>query len=1218
MTTGTRHFIRTAGLPVRGHFLDALAERVLVFDGSMGATIDNMNLPAEAFGGPQYAGCKDVLVVTAPEIVEAIHTGFMEAGCDVLETDSFQAAGIRLVEWGLGDRTYEINRAAAELARRVADRFSTPEHPRFVAGSIGPTGKLPSGDDPAMSDTPYAALVEVFREQARALVDGGVDLIIIETQFDMLELKAAVTGCNRLWCELGFRLPIQAQVTLDTTGRMLLGTDIAAALTTIEALPGVDVIGLNCSTGPEHMREPVRYLSEHSRKPIAVIPNAGIPRNENGCAVFPLSPEDLARAHKEFVEELGVGIVGGCCGTTPAHLQAVVEAVGGRRQKSRTVLWEPSVSSGVRAVALRQEPAPMLVGERVNATGSRKVKRLLLADDYDGVLQVAREQVEGSAHTLDVSVALTERADEKEQMARVIKKLSMGVEAPLVIDSTEADVQQAALERYPGRAIINSINLENGLARIEAVVPLAAEHGAALVALTIDEIGMAQTAERKFEVARRIHDICTRDYGLAPEDLIFDVLTFPLTTGQEEYRHSALETLGGIRLVKRHLPGVLTILGVSNLSLGVGQHARQALNSVFLHHAVEAGLDLAIINAVHVMPYHELDPEQRELCEDLIFSRREDALPRFIAYYEQHEATPQEEAADPYAGLTIEERIHYQILHRKKEGIEAALDEALTRHTPVEVLNEVLLPAMKDVGDRFGAGELILPFVLQSAEVMKKAVAHLEQFLEKREGYTKGTVVLATVFGDVHDIGKNLVHTILANNGYTVHDLGKQVPLNTIIDKAIEVNADAIGLSALLVSTSKQMPLCVQELDKRGLRVPVIIGGAAINRAYGYRTLYVEEGRPYEPGVFYAKDAFEGLEIMDRLTDPAGRPAFVARLRAEAAANQRAATLVTSSEQTAGNTQRSGTRLDVRVPEPPFWGWRTLKGIPLHEVFACMDLNTLFRLHWGGKVHGEAFERLIDEDFGPRLKRMEKEAIREGWLVPQVIYGYFPCQSQGNEVVLYDPESYAAWMSRDRAPDAQEAAHSAHGTRHSALREAVRFRFPRRPDRDRLCLADYFQPVESGRTDVIALQLVTVGKEANALVERLQGDGDYSRAYYVHGLAVEAAEGLAEWTNQRVKRELGITADAARIAEQAAAHPRGGIPQSAIRSPQSNAGLRYSWGYPACPDLDEHEKLYQLMPVEQEIGVRLTEGFQLDPEASTAALIVHHPDAKYFSVRSNE
>jgi 5-methyltetrahydrofolate--homocysteine methyltransferase len=1172
MTTATSPVFRLRDLPVRGSFLDALAERVLIYDGSMGATLIDLAPTAEDYGGEAYLGCHDYLVLTAPHIIERLHTAFMEVGVDVLETDSFQASRRRLEEWGLGDQTYAINREAAALARRVADRFSSPERPRFVAGSIGPTGLLPSSDDPVLSNISYGEMVELFREQAHALVSGGADVLIIETQQDILETKAAINGCVRAFRELGYRVPIQASVSLDTSGRMLLGTDIGAVLTTLEALP-IDVIGLNCSTGPEYMREPVRYLSEHSRLPISVIPNAGIPLNQDGKACFPLTPEELAAAHKEFVEEFGVGIVGGCCGTRPEHLKLVVEAIGGRAPKPRSPVYVPSIASGIRAMALLQEPAPMLVGERVNAQGSRMVKRMLLGDDYDGILRIARGQADAGAHALDVQTALTERTDEDEQMRVVVKKLSMGVELPLVIDTTEANVARAAFEAYPGRPLLNSINLETGRAAADPKLALCVEHGAAVIALTIDEVGMAHTAERKVEIARRIHALATGEYGLAPDALIFDVLTFPVTTGQEELRRAAVETLEGIRQVKAELPGVLTTLGVSNLSFGVAPHARAALNSVFLHHAVEAGLDLAIINPAHVTPYGEVDAEQRALCEDLIFDRRPDALPNFIAYYEQHEATPQEEAANPYEGLTIEERIHYQILHRKKEGIEAALDEAMTRRSPVEVLNTVLLPAMKDVGDRFGAGELILPFVLQSAEVMKKAVAHLEQFLERKEGYAKGTVVLATVFGDVHDIGKNLVNTILSNNGYTVHDLGKQVPINTIIDKAVEVSADAIGLSALLVSTSKQMPLCVQELDKRGLNVPVIIGGAAINRAFGYRALFVDGERPYAPGVFYCKDAFEGLESMDKLTDEARRDGFVETV--QAAATESLKRPVAAAPNFDDASVRSATRLDVDIPVPPFWGWRTVTEIPLNEVFACMDLNTLFRLHWGGKVHGEAFERLVEEDFAPRLERMERQAIAEGWLQPQAIYGYFPCQADGNEVVVFDREGVG---SRESGVG-------------GGLREVARLRFPRRPDRDRICVADYFQPLGGDRFDVIPLQVVTVGHKASELTAAMQAAGEYSEVLFVHGLAMEAVEGLAEWLNRRVKRELGL---------------------------EGKRGLRYSWGYPACPDLDEQAKLFALMPIADEIGAALTESFQWDPEATTAAFVVHHPEAKYFSVRPSE
>jgi 5-methyltetrahydrofolate--homocysteine methyltransferase len=1177
MTT-TASIVRIRDLPMRGGFLDALTERVIVYDGSMGATLIDLSPTAADYGGEAYAGCHDYLTLTAPQIIEQLHASFLEVGCDVLETDSFQASRHRLAEWGLADKAYEINHAAAAIARRVADRFATPEHPRFVAGSIGPTGMLPSSADPALSNITYQQLAGIFHEQARALVDGGADLIIIETQQDILETKAAISGCVRAFREVGFRVPIQVSISLDTSGRMLLGTDIAAALTTLEALP-IDVIGLNCSTGPEHMREPVRFLAERSRLPISVIPNAGIPINEDGRACFPLTPAELALAHLEFVEEFGVSLVGGCCGTRPEHLKLVVEAIGGRAPKARSPLHIPSISSGIRAMALRQEPAPTLIGERVNAQGSRQVKRMLLTDDIDGIVRVARGQVDAGAHALDVQTALTERADEAAQMQTVVKKLSQAVELPLVIDTTEVEVIEAALETYPGRAMLNSINLEAGRETVDRKLPLCVEHGAAVIALTIDEEGMAHTAERKAAIARRIHEIVVDDYGLASEDLIFDVLTFPVTTGQEELRNAAVETLNGLRRVKSELPGVLTVLGVSNLSFGVAPHARAALNSVFLHHAVEAGLDLAIINPAHVTPYGEVDAEQRELCEDLIFNRRPDALPRFIEYFEQHEATPQNEAADPYAGLTIEERIHYQILHRKKEGIEDALDEAMARQSPVQILNTVLLPAMKDVGDRFGAGELILPFVLQSAEVMKKAVAHLEQFLEKKEGYAKGKVVLATVFGDVHDIGKNLVHTILANNGYTVYDLGKQVPLNTIIDTAVEVGADAIGLSALLVSTSKQMPLCVQELQKRGLSFPVIIGGAAINRAFGYRALFADEGRPYEPGVFYCKDAFEGLESMDRLTDSEQRDGFVSRVRAEAELSIRRP--VPDAPNFADSSVRSNTRLDVKVPEPPFWGWRTVTNVPLHEVFACMDLNTLFRLHWGGKLHGEAFERLIEVDFGPRLERMERQAIAEGWLDPRAIYGYFPCQADGNELVIFDHDQYLVPGSAFQGMRVHD----------QERREVARLRFPRRPDRDRICISDYFQPLGSDRMDVIPLQVVTVGREPSELIARMQAAGEYSEVLFVHGLAMEAVEGMAEWLNRRIRRELRLDGE---------------------------RGLRYSWGYPACPDLDEQTKLFTFMPVTAEIGAGLTESYQWDPEATTAAFIVHHPDAKYFSVRPSE
>ncbi|HZU67966.1 MAG TPA: methionine synthase [Ktedonobacteraceae bacterium] len=1183
-------------------FLQALAQRVLIYDGAMGTNIQRYQLTAEDYGGQATEGCNEYLVLAKPSVIEEIHTGFLEAGCDVLETDSFTGSRLKLDEYGLGALTHEINLTAAKLARRLVDAYSTPEQPRFVAGSIGPTGMLPSSNDPLLSNITYQQLVEIFREQAAALLEGGVDVLLIETSQDMLEVRAAITGLRCAMQQVGRSVPIQAQVSLDTSGRMLLGTDIAAVMTTLVGLR-VDIIGLNCSTGPDYMREPVRFLAENCPLPISTIPNAGIPLNVNGLAVYPTGPEEMAVALRDFITEFGVNIVGGCCGNSHEHLRAIVKACRTAPRRPRPVadnncnnkvfanISLPFVSSGIRATALQQDPPPLLVGERVNSQGSRKAKQALLQDDYDTLLNIAREQVEGGAHVLDVCVALTERVDESDQMAKTIKKLSMGIEAPLVIDSTEPEVIKAALETYPGRAIINSINMENGRQRIESVLPLAIEHGAAVVALTIDEIGMGKTTARKVEIAHKIYDICVHEYGLAPNALIFDTLTFPITTGQEELQTAAIETLEAIKRVKAELPGVLTILGVSNVSFGLKPHARAVLNSVFLYHAVKAGLDAAIVNPTHITPYAEIDAEQRQLAEDLIYNRP-DALPNYIAYFEAHEPQKGDSStkADPTEGMNTAERIHWQILHRRKEGIEPLIEQAIEERAAemgipkseaaVNVLNTILLPAMKDVGDRFGAGELILPFVLQSAEVMKRAVACLECFLEKKEGYTKGKVVLATVFGDVHDIGKNLVNTILSNNGYTVYDLGKQVPLNTILDKAIEVNADAIGLSALLVSTSKQMPLCVKELHKRDLKFPVIVGGAAINRSYGRRILFVDEQAPdstpvpYQPGVFYARDAFEGLEIVDRLTgDPAERASFVEQIQQEAL-RERFKKAAPASEDTArsrggADVPSSSIRRDISIPKPPFWGPRVLERIGIEDVAACMDLNTLYRLHWGGKAHGAEFARLVDEEFQPRLERMLLEARQRRYLQPKVVYGYFPCQSHGNDLIIYDPQNFSGSSKQGR--------------------EITRFHFPRQGERDRLCLADYFAPVDSGKIDVVALQVVTMGQSASDYVHELQQAGNYAEAYYTHGLAVEMAEGLAEYTNRVIRQELGL---------------------------EGTRGRRYSWGYPAIPDLEDHEKVFQLLPVQASIGVNLTEAYQLVPEQSTAAIVVHHPQAVYFAIRA--
>src|ERR1700742_1202929 len=846
-------------------FLAATRDRVIVFDGGMGATLEQFDLSLER--DYRLPGrCHEALVLNRPDVIQGVHESMVEAGAEVVQTDTFQASRLKLSEWGLGEHTLEINRRAAEIARAAVGET------RFVAGSIGPTGFLPASEDPTLGNIGFRDLVEVFTEQATGLLDGGVDLIIIETAQDILEVKAAVFGVRAAFKATGRTTPIQTSVSLlPNGGKMLLGTDISAALATLEAL-NVDVIGLNCSTGPEDMRDAIRFLGEYSSKPVHCIPNAGIPhQGPQGETVFPEQPDELSDVLGQFVERYGVSIVGGCCGTTPDHIRAIRERCAGHPVSDRPAPRPPHVSSMIAAAPLVQEPAPTIVGERVNSQGSRKAKRLLLADDYDGLVQIAEDRVEGGAHVLDLCVALTERSDEDEQMRLVAKKVSLTQPAPIQVDSTEPEVIERALEQIPGRAIVNSVNLEAGREKLDRVVPMALAHGAALIALTIDEVGMAKTAARKVEIAKRIRDLCCEEHGLDPELLIFDCLTFTLTTGDEEWRPSAVETIKGIRAIKAEIPHVKTSLGVSNVSFGVSPGARAVLNSVFLHHCVDAGLDLAMVNPNHITPYSELPDNERELANDLVFNRRDDALERFIGHFESKgDDDGPAGAADPTEGMEPEEALHFHILRRRKEGVEDWIDKSVA----VPTLNDVLLPAMKEVGDKFGAGELILPFVLQSAEVMKKAVAQLEKYLDKIEGYTKGTVVLATVFGDVHDIGKSLVNTILTNNGYTVVDLGKQVPIGTIIDAAKEHEATAIGLSALLVSTSKQMPAAVQELHSQGLDFPVLLGGAAINRKFALRALYpngASDDTQYDAGVFYCKDAFEGLAVMDRIVEPEQR-----------------------------------------------------------------------------------------------------------------------------------------------------------------------------------------------------------------------------------------------------------------------------------------------------------------------------------------------------------
>jgi 5-methyltetrahydrofolate--homocysteine methyltransferase len=1161
-------------------YLDTISRRVVVYDGGMGATLEQFELTSEDYGGLQ-GKCHEALVLNRPDVIEGVHSSMLEAGAEVLETDTFQASRLKLSEWGLGEETLEINTRAAEIARKAAGAS------RFVAGSIGPTGYLPASEDPSLGQIRFSELVEVFGEQASGLIEGGADLLIIETAQDLLEVKAAVFGAREAFKATGRALPIHTSVSLlPNGGKMLLGTDISAVLATLEALK-VDVIGLNCSTGPEDMRDAIRFLGELCPVPVACIPNAGLPlQGPDGETIFPEQPEALAETLKEFVERYGVGIVGGCCGTTPAHIAAIVERVGGRETRVRPAPRPAHLSSMIAATPLVQEPRPTMVGERVNSQGSRKAKELLLADDYDGLVQIAEDQVTGGAHVLDLCVALTERTDEDEQMRLLAKKVSLTQPAPIQIDSTEPEVIERALEQVPGRAIVNSVNLEAGRAKLDRVLPAVLAHGAALIALTIDEEGMAKTAQRKLDVAKRIHELCCTEHGLDPELLIFDCLTFTLTTGDEEWRPSALETIAGIRHIKSEIPHVKTSLGVSNVSFGVSPAARATLNSVFLHHCVEAGLDLAMVNPNHISPYAEIPAEERELADDLVLNRREDALERFIGHFESkgEEEGPQG-AADPTEGMEPEEALHFHILRRRKEGVEAWIDSSVQKKGAVPTLNDVLLPAMKEVGDKFGAGELILPFVLQSAEVMKRAVAQLERYLDKIEGYTKGTVVLATVFGDVHDIGKSLVNTILTNNGYTVVDLGKQVPIQTILDAAVEHEATAIGLSALLVSTSKQMPACIAELHAKGLSYPVLIGGAAINRAFGYRALYPggkDSEEIYEPGVFYCKDAFEGLAVMDQLIDADARRALHDKLRAGASAFRAKGEEPAEELNFADDSVRSAARTDAPVPAPPFWGVQEVP-VDVEELYRHLDTHVLFKLHWGGRgKKGEEWQKLLREDFIPRLQRMWSEAIehpdgarRDGsadgarvrapYLHPRALLGFFPCYALGNDIVVLDPE--------DRAT------------------ELTRFVCPRQPKGDRICLADFFRPAVDGgppaELDVIALQAVTVGPEVTELMARLESEGEFAEQYFVHGLGVQTAEGLAEWLHYRVREMLGI-----------------GLAQ----------GRRYSWGYPAVPEQSEHLKVDRLLQL-QRIGMKITDGFAPDPEQSTLALVAHHPQAIYFGTR---
>lgn len=1141
-------------------FLDELKKRVLIFDGAMGSNLQALNPTPADFAG--HEGLNDFLTISKPSLVASVHEGFLKVGCDEITTCTFSANRVKLGEYGIGNQVREVNLAAARLARGLADKYSTPDQPRFVAGDMGPSGFLPSSDDPELGRLTPAELEDIYYEQACALIDGGVDILLFETSQDILETRSAILGAHRARLEKAPQLALIAQVTLDATGRMLLGTDIGSVISTFRRLP-IDVLGINCSTGPREMRESVRTLCQLSPFPVSVLPNAGLPENRNGKAFYPLSAEEFSAAQAEFVSEFGTAIAGGCCGTTHEHLRQTVEKIGRRAPKKREIDKSNDASSMMKRLVLDQDPKPLIVGERINAQGSKKAKQMMMAEDFDGLLQLARAQADAGAHALDVCVAMTERSDEADFMARLVKKLSLGVDTPLMIDTTEPAVLEAALRQYPGRALVNSINLEGNGERLKAVCPVAHRYGAILVALTIDGEGMAKTRQRKLEIAQKIQQACEKDYGIPADDLAFDCLTFSLATGEAELADSAVETLEAIRLVKQQIPGARTILGLSNVSFGLSKAAREVLNSVFLYHALKAGLDMAILNPLDIKAYATIPEEERRLAEDLLFHKNADALSAFVKAFEGKTATAATTAADPTEGMTLAQKIHWKIVNRKPEGMEELLSEIVKEKPAVEVLNNVLLPAMKEVGEKFGSGELILPFVLQSAETMKRAVAYLEQFLDKSASVSKGTIVLATVLGDVHDIGKNLVKTILSNNGFVVHDLGKQVPVATIVAKAKEVKADAIGLSALLVSTSKQMPLCVQELSRQGLGFPVVVGGAAINQRYGQRISFVEGDKFYEPGVYYARDAFDGLSILNNLADPAVRKGFQNKQK-QSAIEAKERNFSDPLPDAPGTIPAASS--DVKpapsFPKNPFHGTAVIQPVPLRELWPLLDLNSLYKLNWGVKGSHEEYQKLVKERFEPMRLKMQEEALSLGIFEPKVVYGYWWASSEGNVLHVYDePEAKVPFES---------------------------FNFPRQKVGRHLCLADYFKPMGSGEKDVVAFQLATVGQKAADHIEKLNKSDRYSEGLFWHGLAVQTAEALAQWTQKRILSEWNL--------------------------PETR-GKRYSPGFPACPEMSDQAKVFRLLNATKNLGVKLTDAFMMVPEQSTSAMVVHHPDAEYFNVR---
>jgi 5-methyltetrahydrofolate--homocysteine methyltransferase len=1150
-----------------------LAQRVVVADGAMGTMLQAANPTLEDF--QNHEGCNEILNVSRPDIVRSVHNAYLAAGVDAVETNTFGANWSNLADYGIEDRIYELAFAGGKIARDAADSFSTKDKPRFVLGSLGPGTKLPS-----LGHTTYENLKVAYYTAAKGLSDSGCDALLVETSQDLLQVKAAVNGCRQAINEADRDIMLIAQVTVETTGTMLLGSEIGAALNTLEPM-GIDLIGLNCATGPTEMSEHLRYLSKNAKIAISVMPNAGLPVLGANGASYPLGPQELATALEGFVDDYGISLVGGCCGTTPAHLAAVVQQVSGKKVHGRTPQLDPGASSLYQYVPFRQDKTYLAIGERTNANGSRAFRDALLAEDWEKCVEIARDQIRDGAHMLDLSVDYVGR-DGAADMSQLASRFATASTLPIVLDSTEPAVLKAGLEHLGGRCVINSVNYEDGdgpTSRFAKIMPLVKEHGASVVALTIDEEGQARDAEWKLRVARRLINDLHDNWGMNVGDILIDCLTFPIATGQEETRKDGIETINAIRQLKAEFPEVQTTLGVSNVSFGLNPAARVVLNSVFLHECVQAGLDSAIVHPSKITPMVRIDERQKEVALDLIYDRRTfdgeectyDPLQEFLQLFDGVELASSKNArAEALAALPLYERLQRRIIDGEKVGLEDDLKEAMAQGTPpLEIINTHLLEGMKIVGELFGKGEMQLPFVLQSAEVMKTAVAILEPFMEKTGDEGRGTMLLATVKGDVHDIGKNLVDIILTNNGYRVVNIGIKQTINQIIDGALESNADAIGMSGLLVKSTVIMKENLQEITARGLdqKWPIVLGGAALTRAYVEQDLAA-----LFPGeVRYARDAFEGLRLMDAIMAvKRGEPgAALPALRERKVANTRV-----KSEEVPIDTTRSDVAVDVDIPTPPFFGSRVVKGIQLSDYAGMLDERALFVGQWGLKGNRGEYENMVETEGRPRLRSLLNEVQANGWLNAAVVYGYFPCYSEGNDLVILHHEG------------------------DNKGKERTRFTFPRQTRDRRLCISDFFASKESGKTDVVAFHVVTMGSTVSEAAAKLFAANNYREYLELHGLSVQLTESLAEHWHARMREELSVKEDDSADLQ--------GILDQGYR------GSRYSFGYPACPDLEQQVQLCELLDPAR-IGVELSEEFQLHPEQSTSAIIVHHPEAKYFN-----